>query len=128
MATSPISQSATQSGAAKDDVVGLNGDFTFTIADLLANDPGGAAKVDVTKQFLFGTTQTDWDDQAGYLADHGIIDHHNGTYTITSGGEAFQYMVQIGKKGTWSLADVDVTAPVADSAVAVLSIIVPVPS
>ena len=33
-----------------------NGDFTFTIADLLANDPGGAAKVNVNTQFFFGDT------------------------------------------------------------------------
>ena len=39
MATSPTSKSAPLSGAAKDDAVGLNGDYTFTIADLLANDP-----------------------------------------------------------------------------------------
>jgi hypothetical protein len=63
MATSPTTKSALLSGAAKDDAVGLDGDFTFTINDLLANDPGGAAKVDVTKQFLFGTTKADWDNQ-----------------------------------------------------------------
>ena len=28
--------------------------FTFTIADLLGNDPGGAAKVNVDTQFFFG--------------------------------------------------------------------------
>ena len=50
----------------------LNGDFTFSIADLLANDPGGAAKISVDTQFRFGTTQEDWDDQEAYLADHGI--------------------------------------------------------
>lgn len=54
MGTSTTSNSAQNSGAAKDDVVGLNGDYDFTIADLLKNDPGGAAKVDVTKQFFFG--------------------------------------------------------------------------
>ena len=108
MPTSPTSQSATQSGAAKDDVVGLNGNFTFTIADLLANDPGGAAKVDAAKQFKFGTTEADWTDQAKYLADHGIIDNHDGTYSITTDAFDFQYMVQIGNKGTWSAADVEI--------------------
>ena len=39
MATSPTSKSALQSGAAKDDHVGDNGDYVFTIADLLGNDP-----------------------------------------------------------------------------------------
>ena len=110
MATSPTTQSATTSGAAKDDAVGLNGD-TFSIADLLANDPGGAAKISVDTQFRFGTTQEDWDDQEAYLADHGITVNDDGTFTINGGATDFQYMVQIGNKGTWSTADVDVTAP-----------------
>ena len=38
---------------AKDDVVGKHGDFTFTIADLLHNDPGHH-KIDPTTQFYFG--------------------------------------------------------------------------
>ena len=54
MATLSTTKSALLSGAAKDDVVGLNGDFNFTIADLLGNDPGGAAKVNVDTQFFFG--------------------------------------------------------------------------
>ena len=111
MATSPTSKSALTSGAAKDDHVGDNGDYVFTIADLLGNDPGGAAKVDVHKQFLFGTTQADWADQVGYLAKHGITDNGDGTFTINAGATDFQYMVQIGNKGTWSTAYVDVTAP-----------------
>jgi hypothetical protein len=111
MATSPTTKSALQSGAAKDDHVGDNGDYVFTIADLLGNDPGGAAKVDVTKQFLFGTTQAEWANQKGYLADHGITDNGDGTFTINAGATDFQYMVQIGNKGTWSTANVDVTAP-----------------
>jgi|EndMetStandDraft_2_1072991.scaffolds.fasta_scaffold48575_2 hypothetical protein len=111
MATSPTTKSALLSGAAKDDAVGLNNDYTFTIADLLGNDPGGAAKVDVTKQFLFGTTQDEWANQKGYLADHGITDNGDGTFTINAGATDFQYMVQIGNKGTWSTAHVDVTAP-----------------
>jgi len=111
MATSPTTKSAPLSGAAKDDSVGGDGHFTFTIKELLANDPGGAAKVDLTKQFLFGTKQADWDDQATYLANHGITDNGDGTYTINSDARDFQYMVQIGNKGTWSTADVHVTAP-----------------
>lgn len=38
MAQSPKSPSAPNSGAAKDDVLGANGVFKFTIDDLLAND------------------------------------------------------------------------------------------
>src|SRR5262245_54579176 len=88
VSTSPKSQSALLSGAAKDDHVGLNGDFTFTIADLLANDPGGAAKVGPS-QFFFGSTAEDRADQAGYLAAHGITDNHDGTFTITGDGIDF---------------------------------------
>lgn len=112
MATSPTTKSALTSGAAKDDSVGAPGHYTFTIQDLLANDPGGAAKVDVTKQFLFGTTEAEWANQTKYLLDHGITyDAKTGIYTITSDATDFQYMVQIGNKGTWSTAHVDVTAP-----------------
>ena len=42
---------------------------------------------------------------------HGITDNHDGTYTIKVDAEDFSYFVQIGNKGTWSQADVDVTAP-----------------
>jgi hypothetical protein len=111
MTTSPTSRSALLSGAAKDDTLGADGSFTFSIADLLANDPGGAAKVDVGTQFFFGDTAADQANQAQYLLDHGITDNGDGTYTITSGGEDFNYFVQIGNKGTWSTASVDVTAP-----------------
>src|SRR5215475_10725894 len=111
MATSPTSKSALLSGAAKDDHVGQDGDFAFTIADLLANDPGGAAKADVSKQFFFGSTAADQADQAGYMAAHGIIDNHDGTFTLKSDAIDFDYFVQIGNRGTWSVAHVDVTAP-----------------
>lgn len=94
-------------GAAKDDVLGLDGDFTFSIADLLANDPGGAAK-DPATQFYFGT---DPSSQAAYLVAHGITDNGNGTYTLTSGATDFVYNVQMGNNGAWSQANVDVTAP-----------------
>ena len=114
MATSPTSKSATTSGAAKDDAVGLNGDYTFTIQDLLGNDPGGAAKQGIDKQFFFGSTAADQSNQAQYLLDHGITkisDANGGTYQIGVGATAFDYFVQIGNKGTWSQAHVDVTAP-----------------
>src|SRR4051812_30852404 len=107
MATSRTSQSATGSGVAKDDHLGQDGDFNFTISDLLAND-GGSVK-DIASQFKFGTTQQEWDHQEQYLADHGITyNAANHTYTITSGADDFQYMIQTGNKGTWSTANVDV--------------------
>jgi hypothetical protein len=92
--------------------LGADGHFTFKISDLLANDPGGAAKVDVTKQFFFGDTAADQANQAQYLLDHGIHDNGDGTYTLTNDATDFHYFVQIGNKGTWSQAAVDVTAPV----------------
>lgn len=111
MATSPTSKSATQSGAAKDDVVGLDGHYTFTIADLLSNDPGGAAKVDLTKQFFFGDS-IDLAAQKAYLDAHHIgYNADFSVFTINEASDDFHYMVQIGNKGTWSQADVDVRAP-----------------
>src|SRR5262245_52789969 len=107
MATSPTSNSALLSGAAKDDAVGLNGDYIFTIKDLLANDPGGAAKVSIDTQFFFGDTAADKANQAQYLFDHGIEKISNddgGTYVIHDNAIDFSYFVQIGNKGTWSQA------------------------
>ena len=105
MATSKTSQSAPLSGVAKDDALGADGNFTFTISDLLAND-GGSVK-NLTEHFVFGTNAADWADQDKYLADHGITyneaDH---TYTINSDGSDFHYMIQTGNKGTWSTANV----------------------
>ncbi|QIG49428.1 hypothetical protein G5V57_17915 [Nordella sp. HKS 07] len=125
MAQTPTSKSAPVNNAAKDDVVGLNGDYTFTLADLLANDPGGAAKVSTATQFFFGNT-TDYvgidfahgglpsiEQQKAYLLSHNIVSNAAFTeFTIGVGGTDFEYMVQIGNKGTWSQADVHVTAPV----------------
>ena len=74
-------------------------------------DPGGAAKADVTTQFFFGDSAADQADQTRYLLDHGIIDNQNGTYTITNFGLDFHYFVQVGNKGAWSEANVDVTRP-----------------
>jgi hypothetical protein len=115
MATSPTTQSALLSGAAKDDAVGDNGETSFTIADLLANDPGGAAKVNIDTQFFFGDSADDRDNQAQYLAEHGITyDEATNSYIIGPNATDFNYFVQIGNKGTWSVADVDVTAPPAE--------------
>jgi hypothetical protein len=122
MATSPTSKSALTSGAAKDDAVGLNNDYTFTIADLLANDPGGAAKLNVGTQFFFGDAAPAGGglptlaQQVQYLADHGItanvVDGKFVSFDIDADADpSFNYFVQIGNKGTWSQANVDVTAP-----------------
>ena len=64
MGQSTSSNSTLINGAAKDDAVTEG--VSFTIADLLDNDPGGAAKVDVTKQFFFGDSADDQAD-AGQL-------------------------------------------------------------
>jgi hypothetical protein len=45
------------------------------------------------------------------LTAHGIHDNGDGSYRITGKGIDFDYFVQIGNKGTWSTAHVDVTAP-----------------
>jgi hypothetical protein len=111
MGQTTTSNSTLINGAAKADAIGGDGDFTFTIADLLANDPGGAAKVNLATQFFFGDTAADQANQAQYLIDHGITDNHDGTYTLTADADDFHYFVQIGNKGTWSTAAVDVTAP-----------------
>ena len=78
---------------------------------MLANDPGGAAKVSIGTQFYFGDTAADKLDQTKYLADHGIkkiSDLDGGTYQINADAKDFSYFVQIGNKGTWSQADVEV--------------------
>lgn len=111
MATSPTTTSAPLSGAAKDDTVGLNDDFTFTVKELLANDAASAAKVALGSQFFFGDTAADQANQAAYLDAHGITkisDDNGGTYSIDSDAIDFSYFVQIGNKGTWSQADVTV--------------------
>jgi hypothetical protein len=107
MATSPTSKSAPLSNAAKNDALGHDGDFTFTISDLLANDAGGAK----ASSFFFGSGDNGGLTQAEYMSAHGIVDNHDGTFTLTSDAFDFTYSVQIGNKGTWSTAAVDVTAP-----------------
>ncbi|MDQ0324084.1 hypothetical protein QO002_006291 [Pararhizobium capsulatum DSM 1112] len=122
MAQTPTSPSALINNAAKDDVVGLNGDFNFTISDLLANDPGGAAKVNIGTQFFFGDSAPaagipSIGDQVSYLAAHGITAHLNAagtafvSFDIGESATDINYFVQIGNKGTWSQAHVDVSAP-----------------
>src|SRR5262245_61883040 len=117
MAQTPTSKSAPINNAAKDDHVGGDGDFTFTIADLLANDPGGAAKVNVATQFFFGDSGAGDHSiaaQKAYLDAHHILYNDAFTeFTLTSESDphGFNYFVQIGNKGTWSEAHVDITAP-----------------
>ena len=53
-------------GNAKDDFVGSDGSYTFTIADLLANDVNAKAST-----FFFGDG-LDAFKQAKYMADHGL--------------------------------------------------------
>ena len=91
MATSPTSKSAPLSNAAKDDALGSDGDFTFTIADLLANDAGGAK----ANTFFFGSGDNGGLTQAQYMSAHGIVANLDGSYTATGGD--FEYSVQIGR-------------------------------
>lgn len=114
MAQTPTSNSALINNAAKDDALVVDSPtFTFTIADLLANDPGGAAKVNVATQFFFGDPEDQFN-QAAYMLAHGIVDNGDGTFSLTGDAIDFEYMVQIGNKGTWSQADVSVTLPEPD--------------
>jgi hypothetical protein len=91
------------SNAAKNDFLGADsdGNFTFKIEDLLANDAGGAK----ASSFFFGHGDQD---QAAYMLAHGITLNDDGSYTVTGGD--FEYSVQIGNKGTFSTAQVDVAA------------------
>ena len=45
------------------------------------------------------------------MAAHGIIDNGDGTFSLAEDATDFNYFVQIGNKGTWSIAAVDVTVP-----------------
>ena len=117
MGTSPTTQSALTSGAAKDDAIGDDGVYTFSIkGDLLNNDPGSTSKIvfspdGTSSQFFFGDTAADQANQAAYLLAHDITDNGDGTFTLGENATDFNYFVQIGKEGTWSKAFVDVTAP-----------------
>ena len=121
----PISQSATVNNAAKDDVLGNDGVYHYTytemLAKLLANDPGGANKL--ADHFFFGSTAPanggvpSVATQAAYLEGLGIHSHLNAdgsfaSFDVGVGAQDFDYFVQMGNKGTWSEAHVDVTAPV----------------
>jgi len=106
---SPAAPNVLKNNAAKDDAIGQDGDFTFTIEDLLKNDPGGANKL--AGHFFFGDSATDQGNQAQYLIDHGIQDNGDGSYTLLSTATDFHYFTQIGNNGTWSQALVDVAAP-----------------
>ncbi len=118
MTQTPFKKQVPINNAAKDDTVGtVDGVHTFSINDLLANDPGGAAKVSIGTQFFFGDdpTKSSPADQAAYMAEHGIVkisDDNGGTYDIGVGATDFNYFVQIGNSGTWSEAHVTVNAPV----------------
>jgi hypothetical protein len=107
MGQTPTSKSAIVNSAAKDDTVGGdfdNGFYTFTLNDLLANDPGGANK---NGNLFFGSDPIK---QADYMTLHGITKisgEDGGTYTVKAGMD-FDYSVQMGNKGTWSTAHVDV--------------------
>jgi hypothetical protein len=105
MTTSPTSTSAPLSNAAKADY--LDADGNFTVADLLANDAGGAN----ASTFFFGSG-ADATNQAAYMLNHGITlvsdvggikTYHFDNTTVDS----FQYSVQIGHHGTWTTASVD---------------------
>jgi hypothetical protein len=112
MATSATSTSAPLSNAAKADTIGSDGVFTFTIEDLLANDAGGARE----NTFFFGkgTDGATLDSQQEYMDLHGITyDAASGLYTVTGGD--FEYSVQIGGRGTFSTAQVDVAPHAGDS-------------
>lgn len=109
MGQTTTSTSVAVNNAAKDDTVTTS---IFTINQLLNNDPGGAMKT--PPQFFFGDTAADQADQAAYMLEHGIFkisDLDGGTYGLLNGATDFSYFVQIGNKGTWSQADVDVNLP-----------------
>jgi hypothetical protein len=120
----PISQSATVNNAAKDDVLGNDGVYHYTYAEmlakLLANDPGGANKL--ADHFFFGSTAPanggvpTVATQAAYLEGLGIHSHLNAdgsfaSFDVGVGAQDFDYFVQMGNKGTWSEAHVDVSGP-----------------
>ena len=127
MATSPTTKSAATSGAAKDDAIGNDGVFHYSYSEmlskLLANDPGGANKL--ADHFFFGDATVAHDanggiptveQQATYLESLGIDVTLSGSganaqfvsFDISATAQDFNYMVQIGNKGTWSMANVDI--------------------
>ena len=124
MATSPTSTSAAAVGAAKDDAIGVDGIFHFTYEELLracsrtipaalprSMSPSSSSLVTLHRPAAFPALRNRWP----YLAHHGITAHLNvaGTafvsFDIGADATDIKYFVQIGNKGTWSQADVDVT-------------------
>ena len=59
--------------------------YTFSIADLLGNDAGGARP----GTFFFGSGE-DQNNQVQYMLDHGITKNGDGTYTLTSDANDFK--------------------------------------
>ena len=117
MAQSPTSKQVSINNAAKDDLLGNDGVFHFTydelVAHVLANDPGSAGK---SGGFFFGDAafaalaDHSVDAQIGYLKNTVGFDYNEQTkvFTIDSDTKDFSYFVQMGNKGTWSQANVDV--------------------
>jgi hypothetical protein len=98
------SKSTPLANGGKDDVLGADGTFTFTIGDLLANDAGVRAD-----SFFFGSG-TDGDSAAAqekYMEQHEIT-HNEVTGLYTAEGGDFQYTVRAGSRSTYSTADVNV--------------------
>jgi len=92
-------------GDAKTDTIGAGGNYTFKIADLLANDVNAKAGT-----FFFGDG-LDALKQAEYIAAHGITKNADGSFTATAGID-FEYSVLTGKgfNLSYSSGDVDVKA------------------
>src|SRR6476660_5882702 len=121
MSQTPASQQVPINNAAKDDSIGNDGLFHYTydelVAKVLANDPGSVAKLNINTQFFFGDSATDphtLQDQINYLTSDKVgFSYDTGTKVFTIDGDTqnFDYFVQMGNKGTWSEANVDVTNP-----------------
>jgi hypothetical protein len=118
MAQSPTSKQVPINNAAKDDLLGNDGIFHFTydelVAHVLANDPGSAGK---SGGFFFGNAAMAAGDhsmaaQIAYLTSDAVgLNYKDGVFTIDADTHDFSYFVQMGNKGTWSQANVDVTTP-----------------
>ena len=117
MGQTPTSNSPLSNNAAKDDAIGNDGVFitptNHCSPSVLANDPGGANKL--ADHFFFGATATadqGMTAQIDYLKNVAgfSYDAVNKVFTIDGTMNDFNYFVQIGNKGTWSEATVDVTA------------------
>jgi hypothetical protein len=94
----PESTSALHNGAAKDDQVTLSADNTFSLADLLVNDPGSAIYCEIE-----GTTKVTGGD--GQI----IYDSESMTFEVVGNVTSFEYMIRLAN-GTYSMATVTVDA------------------